>query len=357
MAVSCGVCSSEWDTYGVFISCYGCGANFHGKCVKIKASISDILNGATANGLEWFCTKCRKTSTGKMLTKLEKCKIVMNKIKDAASDLMGLISSQQLELDTLTSTVETAVSSKPCPNKQSMAPVNPAVSMPVHGLNTDVVVSKPPDLLHPPQNRRTRSTSCHSEMQSSVPAAGPSPTTASVETPDTAVSLLCKPASTAASPSLSLADGCSATVAATSNGSSPANDDPALLLPVDPIGSLHKTKLKVVVNPPRKHIFISRLASSTTEDDIMCYIRESCRIPDSDLFCRKFEPPSPRVIASFKIVVPEQFFENVSNKSFWPKGTLVREFKPRQSKITKHKPVIIEPSKNLVLQGSPLNQC
>ena len=81
--------------------------------MKIKPTISDILNGATAKGLKWFFLKYRNISTADMLTKLEKCKSSVSKLSAAAAELMDMIAVHQLETNALGKTVEAALSSKP----------------------------------------------------------------------------------------------------------------------------------------------------------------------------------------------------------------------------------------------------
>lgn len=82
----------------------------------------------------------------------------------------------------------------------------------------------------------------------------------------------------------------------------------------------------LVVVPPRKTVFLSRLASDTTINDIGDYIRSNCSNISDDIAIFKFNYSQPRDISSFKISVPGKFFDEILNKSFWPEGVLVREF-------------------------------
>lgn len=82
----------------------------------------------------------------------------------------------------------------------------------------------------------------------------------------------------------------------------------------------------LVVVPPRKTVFLSRLASDTTVNDIGDFIRSNYSEIGDDIAIFKFNNSQPRDISSFKISVPGKFFNDIVNKSFWPEGVLVREF-------------------------------
>lgn len=282
MSSHCGICKSVWDTYGVFISCFGCSSIFHTKCVKVKATVADVLKCADTNGLQWFCGNCRKMSPSVLITKLSKCTETAETLKAATTKLMDLVAAHNAEIASLRAFTE------------------------------DVLIAKPTDTLLVAPARRTRSASCNSLLQASD-VSGETP----IDQPP--------PAVVASSPPL-MPDGSADPIKTVDASSS--------VLP-------HKVLLKTVTHVPRKSIFLSRLAASTSVRDILSYIMESCSVKEADVFCRKFEPASPREIASFKIVPPVEFFDELLQGSFWPPGTLVREFKPRQSTAKKFSPVVI----------------
>ena len=89
----------------------------------------------------------------------------------------------------------------------------------------------------------------------------------------------------------------------------------------------------VVALPPRKTIFISRLAADTTENDIIAFINK--KINDvSNIVINKFNFSNPRITSSFKIFVPGDLFDGLLNPSFWPQNTLVKEFVFKNKKIS-----------------------
>ena len=51
------ICKSEWDTYDIFISCFGCTSLYHAKRAKIKPTVGDVERGIETNGLQWYCPK------------------------------------------------------------------------------------------------------------------------------------------------------------------------------------------------------------------------------------------------------------------------------------------------------------
>lgn len=97
-----------------------------------------------------------------------------------------------------------------------------------------------------------------------------------------------------------------------------------------PIVALNNTPNRNVprplrVIPPNKTVFISRLASDTTAEDVEYYIKSKC---GADCFSsvHKFSFAEPRTVSSFKITVPDEIFKEVVAADFWPIGTIVREF-------------------------------
>lgn len=81
--------------------------------------------------------------------------------------------------------------------------------------------------------------------------------------------------------------------------------------------------LKVI--PPKKSIFISRLADETSAADIEFYIKHKLG-GDLDIMVRKFKFSRPRSIASFKLMVPQEVFDRIINTNFWPPYVFIREF-------------------------------
>lgn len=103
----------------------------------------------------------------------------------------------------------------------------------------------------------------------------------------------------------------------------------------------------LVVVPPRKTIFLSRLSPDTSIDHIRSYVKSKCTgILDKEFSILKFNFSQPRDIASFRIYIPARMFETLVDKSFWPEGALVREFVHRdrgRSDVAKLPPRIVIP--------------
>lgn len=77
--------------------------------------------------------------------------------------------------------------------------------------------------------------------------------------------------------------------------------------------------------PPKKFIFVSRLASGTSPEDVDYYLKSKTN-HNADILIHKFKFSQPRSISSFKLTVPAELFENIMDPGFWPVNTLVREF-------------------------------
>lgn len=77
--------------------------------------------------------------------------------------------------------------------------------------------------------------------------------------------------------------------------------------------------------PQHRSVFVSRLASETTIEDIEYYIKSKCG-ENAFVSAYKFVYQQSRSISSFKITVPEEAFNNIIDYTFWPTGTFVREY-------------------------------
>lgn len=83
---------------------------------------------------------------------------------------------------------------------------------------------------------------------------------------------------------------------------------------------------QLIVIPPKKSIFVSRLAFETTPEDINQYILNKINAVNADIFTKKFNYTQPRDITSFRITVSPDLFDKIIDPYFWPENTLVREY-------------------------------
>lgn len=91
--------------------------------------------------------------------------------------------------------------------------------------------------------------------------------------------------------------------------------------------SLNHNPLRAI--PPKKAVFVSRLAYETSTEDVNWFIKSKIGL-NAEISTRKFNYSQPREISSFKVVVPDQYFNTLLDPSFWPINTFVREFTARQ---------------------------
>ena len=112
MTDGCEICKSGYDTYSLFVPCFGCGKHFHAKCVKLKATIADVLRSSDPNGLQWFCAPCRKTSPSALLNNLEKCSESAAKINVATLKLLDMVSIHYADVASLQERSASALSAK-----------------------------------------------------------------------------------------------------------------------------------------------------------------------------------------------------------------------------------------------------
>ncbi|KAH8321870.1 hypothetical protein KR067_007107 [Drosophila pandora] len=77
---------------------------------------------------------------------------------------------------------------------------------------------------------------------------------------------------------------------------------------------------------PRKAIFVSRLMPDATVDDVRSYLLKHLKVAPNDLAVFKFNFKHKRNISSFKIVIPESYFEKALDPSAWPEHSIIHEF-------------------------------
>lgn len=116
------------------------------------------------------------------------------------------------------------------------------------------------------------------------------------------------------------------TTASVTNGGDPARE----LIGSEEASPSVTAGCDLVVVPPRRTVFISRLSADTSVEKVESYIRSRCG-EFNQMDCRvfKFNFSQQRDIASFRAIVPSRIFETLVSQSFWPPGVLVREFVPR----------------------------
>ncbi|KAL9925421.1 uncharacterized protein ACN2A1_013052 isoform 1-T3 [Glossina fuscipes fuscipes] len=115
------------------------------------------------------------------------------------------------------------------------------------------------------------------------------------------------------------------TMAITPSIFSPTLNSPIVNPPPIPSNDLCLTAV-----PPRKAIFVSRLAPETSVDNVKSYL--AAKVPSVNLkrvSIFKMAPSQSRAISSFKILVPTENSDMLLNKSLWPVGSLIKEFIPR----------------------------
>lgn len=98
-----------------------------------------------------------------------------------------------------------------------------------------------------------------------------------------------------------------------------------------PISTNFDIPRQLMAVAPKKCIFISRLTSDTSEDDVLTYLKAKIGTV-TDVEIKKFKFANPRTTSSFKIFVPDGLFDTLLNNSIWPKYTIVKKFEFRGKK-------------------------
>lgn len=335
----CGLCGAEYDTYGAFVACFGCCNLFHSKCAKLNKSCAEVLQKTNTNGLQWYCVSCRSLSTSVLCTKLANFQKAVDKFDSLAQGLMGLSSQLRIDLTELTNFISKSNAIKPSSGNtqdsgmrtrqnSGLSPgvVSPPTSV-IPVIRVDLSPAAPITSLSPTDY--PTDTSCNAAIVSNTDPTSSSATAVTPAPPFTA------PGATTTS-SVS-------TVTGTASSTALASTQPSSLMSTNPV------QLVVVSRIVKKSIFVSRLATDTSEQNILDYIASRINIGvDIDKFlCRKFKFNGAREVSSFKITPPEVLFHQLLSSDFWPTGVIIHEFvvRPRRQAQQLASPVSLH-SKN-----------
>lgn len=79
---------------------------------------------------------------------------------------------------------------------------------------------------------------------------------------------------------------------------------------------------------PKKWLSVSNLSPSTTAEDLVKHLHENLKIEEKVVSCTKITPRSivNPCFVSFKVGIPEKFFQNMKSTNLWPPNVIVREF-------------------------------
>lgn len=281
-----------------YITCWLCEEHAHIKCAGFNGRHFDKIVDRS-NGLRWSCPKCRALDIDFYKLFVD-AKIEISSINKELSPLFGRLH----KLEVMLKEFKWLEHSSPKRKRPTLIPDHISLNMP----NTPDLFSPPPvfnpvDIVqdNPLNLSKDR---CNFPVCEKV---YDNPGTLSVNTIPPVIPMI-------------RVEQCSNTVGV-------VNMDTECIAPVIPAA----ISCDLVVVPPRKTLFISRLSCDTTIERIASYIKNRCiEFNDDDCGIFKFNYTRPRDISSFKILVPDKIFSIIGNKSFWPSGTLVREFVPRE---------------------------
>lgn len=286
-----------------FITCWLCDNNVHLKCAGFNGRHFDKF-ADTSNGIRWSCHNCRKLDIDFCRLYKDTRKSILDLNNDLSSFMskFKLLENMFLNFKWPESTIASPITKR---KKPSSSP-NIASSL-------NPIITESRDLL-----------GFLSPINRNHPAITPSlvPEKMVVNTKDSIEK--CNPSGPPA-PNKPIATN-SSNLSLTIHPP-PVHSPTAISLP----STSTNGSCDLVVVPPRKTIFISRLACSTSEENIRSYILSKCsEFNDNDCTIFKFNYTTPRDISSFKIIVPHHIFEVIVNENFWPCGVLVKEFIPRE---------------------------
>lgn len=111
--------------------------------------------------------------------------------------------------------------------------------------------------------------------------------------------------------------------------------------------SLNPKPLRAIPLKKNKSVFVSRLASDTTVEDVVFYIKNKLST-NSFVSAYKYTYSQPRSITSFKITVGDELYNYLIDPNFWPVHTFVREYvyNQNQRNVARLPSIVLNNQKN-----------
>lgn len=307
-------CTIESD-YERMICCWLCHELCHFKCSGLTATVAESIS--KYKGLHWCCPNCRQIGVS-FYRFFKGTKDNFLEIQNEASQLSeriavyGKLFDDFKSLDTLKSPPQSSPKRRKSNRKNKDKPDDSALST-----NSLIPFTKTPSLNNPstsitPFNSPSTSITPGISLTSSVKI--PSNTNPTI----TASNIIDKPINNPEVP-LNYAQVLTSTAL-------PPNITESTSIPDDNV-IVHR-ELRAIPRP--KSIFISRLASETTIEDINYYITTKLN-SNAEISTYKFSYAQPRSIASFKITVSAEMYVKLIDPCFWPDNTLVREYRYKEN--------------------------
>lgn len=271
------------DPKEIMITCWLCDNVFHAKCINIPIRVVDVL--AEDRGLRWCCVNCKKMD----IDFYKFVKSNRNKFNDIKNDLILLSSKVEKygeifenfkSLDKLISPSSSSPKRKRSSKRLAVKPTDIQVPETINSVTLDPTAN-------------TRNGINYNKNIT------PAPVINSINNAHVPINT-----------SLSYAE-----VALN-------QPDPAIN-----IDQINDNTIRAV--PPKKTVFISRLAIETTAEAVDSFVKSKVG-PNAEISTYKFVFSQPRSITSFKVTVSADLFERILDPNFWPENTLVREYKYRE---------------------------
>lgn len=307
MAMECvaKICTVRNVYDGCFLSCWLCDSHAHVKCAGFNGRHFDIIT-AKESGLRWTCWKCRDFDVDFYRLFKEAKKGFYSLNSDFVSISAKLKSLEEM-FDNFKWPEGTSSSprrKKPSCDRNLVVPVTPNMD----NLDSLFLSPKPSSSVVP--------------LSTQMPSGCPIASKPSTEGNDESVVVNVVPPDSAvnrkgAGPVQQII---SSDVLPSSDDGNTINQSSQGFQELIEMGDL-------IVVPPRRTVFISRLSAETSVDKVKFYIKSHCAdFNENDFKVFKFNSSQPRDISSFKVVVPDKSFNTLVNTSFWPQGVLVKEF-------------------------------
>ncbi|XP_058983424.1 uncharacterized protein LOC131804490 [Musca domestica] len=267
------------------VSCWLCLDSYHVRCIQLSPRTADNLR--ENKGLRWCCTKCRVLDA-EFYKFFKKTRTELQDIGTEFRSLADRFEKYKEMLDQ-TTYLDQFLQSPPDSLRKRKKPTEVTLDKPMN----EIITQKIPLITIQETPSKTASSSICNQNRAIVTDLTPS------KNPSTSKSAPLSIPTSELTPSVS-----KKFFSLKSRQPSPPN-------------------LRVVL--PKRTVFAARFAASTSEDDVLSFIKSKINI-DDEIKVFKFKYAEKRSKASFKILVPEDIFEIIVNPSFWPAKAVIHEY-------------------------------
>lgn len=319
-----------------FVSCWLCHYIIHAKCAELNSRVADNLN--EDKGLRWCCKKCKvydlqfyqffrntRSNFEDIIHHLALLSEKLNNHKEVFDNAPSLDQFINQPIDLSPKRKKTLEAASKLISNNPLLTL-PGSSTSNHNANLILTAPQTSHLVPPTLTSGAASDAINTESNTTTTHSSANAQKVNVIPLTTHLS----------SSTLSITPSTSTSAINRNSFFSPINSpfepnptqNNLTQISVNQNGPITPKPLQIV--PSNRAIFAARFAADTTVEDMSYYIKSKFN-SDFDLTVIKFKYAEQRTKSSFKIIVPDELFEQIVNPDFWPPKAIIHEYTYRNN--------------------------